>query len=119
VEALKEEPEQDEESLTNKRFSCKLCNQIFAQKLELLQHKFTHLQSLNIKTNNPQVKDAPIESADGIEGAKAEYSCPVETCDTLLTFQDLRSGAGVRHIIKMHNIYPSTVIKSKLYFKKV
>ena len=98
---------------------CNICSKQFDSKNEVLKHKLTHFnKSVLIKQEDENEASENLLDSN-IEVTNELFRCPVASCEFTTSHPSLMEGDGVRHLIKIHNIYPSKMIKSGLKWTKI
>ena len=46
------------------------------------------------------------------------YKCPIESCETKMSLNDMKNGRAVQHMITSHQIYPYRMVKLGLSWIK-
>ena len=103
----------------DEKISCNICSKQFDSKNEVLKHKLTHFnKSVLIKQEDENEASENLLDSN-IEVTNELFRCPVASCEFTTSHPSLMEGDGVRHLIKIHNIYPSKMIKSGLKWTKI
>eukprot|EP00088_Acartia_fossae_P064849 TRINITY_DN7988_c0_g1_i7.p1 TRINITY_DN7988_c0_g1~~TRINITY_DN7988_c0_g1_i7.p1 ORF type:complete len:651 (+),score=62.43 TRINITY_DN7988_c0_g1_i7:91-2043(+) len=68
-----------------------------------------HIRVSDVKSDNiPNSVDNDAET----------FECPIESCQVLISLEDLTSGMGALHMIQSHNLEPQETVKVGLKWKK-